>query len=286
MSDFPIIDAHVHLWNPQQLPIPWLTNLPTLNRPYDLPEYREQAADLPIAGIVYVEVDVAPQFALLEARQVVALAAQDARLQGIVATAPVQYGAQTRPYLDALRELGPRIRGVRRNIQDEDAAYCLQPAFIQGVQLLADYGYSFDICIHHEQMAAVTALVQQCPAVTFILDHLGKPNIREHVLDPWRHDIAQLAALPNVACKVSGLLTEADPQHWQRADVTPYVEHAITVFGPQRILFGGDWPVMLQAATYAQWADTVAQLIATLPDDAQRDIWSENARRWYRLTAS
>jgi L-fuconolactonase len=283
MPDLPIVDAHVHLWNPQLFPMPWLADLPKLNRPYGLSEYQEQTAGLPIASMIYVEVDVAPQFALLEAQHVAALASQDARLQGIIATAPVQFGSQTRVYLDALRELGPYIKGVRRNIQDMEPDYCRQPAFIQGVQLLAEYGYSFDICIRHTQMAAVTELVRRCPDVTFILDHLGKPDIRGHVLDPWRDDIARLAALPNVACKLSGLLTEADPQHWQIADLAPFVAHAITVFGAQRLLFGGDWPVMLHAATYLQWHDAVQHLVAALPDDDQRAIWCDNARRWYRL---
>src|SRR5258706_14832762 len=194
--------------------------------------------------MVYVEVDVAPQFALLEAEHIVRLATRDPRLLGIVATAPVQYGQQVRVYLDALRKLGPLIKGVRRNLQAEaNVDYCLQPTFIQGVQLLAEYAYSFDICIRHEQLPAVTELVRQCPDVTFILDHCGKPNIREHVLDPWRADLERLAALPNAWCKVSGLLTEANPQEWQLADLAPYVTHALAAFGEQRILFGGDWPV-------------------------------------------
>lgn len=104
--------------------------------------------------------------------------------------APIQHGEQVRVYLDALQRLGPLIKGVRRNLQGEaDSNYCLQEPFIQGVQLLAEYGYSFDICIRHEQLPAVTELVQCCPNVTFILDHCDKPNSREQVLDPWRMNL-------------------------------------------------------------------------------------------------
>ncbi|MEO8973784.1 MAG: amidohydrolase family protein [Ktedonobacteraceae bacterium] len=284
MPDFSIIDTHVHLWNPQLFPIPWLAQVPGINRPFGLAEYRDQTANFPITGIVYVEVDVAPQFALLEAQLVVALAAQDSRLQGIVAAAPLEYGKQVRPYLDALRALGPLIKGVRRNIQDEtDPEFCLRPAFIQGVQLLAEYGFSFDICIRHHQLPAITRLVHLCPEIQFILDHLGKPAIREQELDPWRANLEQLAALPNVCCKLSGLLTEANTQHWQLADLVPYVTHALTVFGTQRILFGGDWPVLLQAASYEQWVKSVELMLAHVPEAAQHDIWMHNAQRCYRL---
>ncbi len=284
MPNVPIIDAHVHLWNPQVFPMPWLTEVPAINYPFGLAEYDEHTGKQPISGMVYVEVDVAPQFALLEAEHVVELAAQDSRLLGIVATAPVHYGKQVRVYLDALRKLGPLIKGVRRNMQGErDLRFCLQPAFIQGVQLLAEYGYSFDICIRHEQLPAVTELVQQCPGVMFILDHCGKPNIREHMLDPWHTDLARLATLPNVWCKLSGLLTESDLQQWQISDLVPYVTHVLEVFGAQRILFGGDWPVVLQAGSYTQWVETVTQLIAHLPEVAQHAILGENARNFYRL---
>ncbi|MDQ2902066.1 MAG: amidohydrolase family protein [Ktedonobacteraceae bacterium] len=284
MSDVPIVDAHVHLWNPHMFPIPWLAEVPAINHQFGLAEYKAQTMPLPIAGMVYVEVDVAPQFALLEAEYAVELAAHDPRLLGIVAAAPVQYGAQVRIYLDTLRKLGPLIKGVRRNLQGEvDPSYCLQATFIQGVQLLAEYGYSFDICIRHEQLPAVTELVKRCPDVTFILDHCGKPAIRAHLLDPWRMDLDRLAALPNICCKVSGLLTEADPQKWSLADLAPYVEHALAVFGEQRMLFGGDWPVILQAGSYRQWVETIIQLLSHLPESTQRAIWGENARRYYRL---
>ena len=284
MPDVSIVDAHVQLWNLHTFPIPWLAELPLLNRSFGLADYREQTAGLPISGMVYVEVDVAPQFALLEAEYIVKLATHDPRLQGIVATAPVQYGKQVRVYLDILRTLGPLIKGVRRNLQGEaDLGYCLQAPFVQGVQLLAEYGYSFDICIRHEQLPAVTELVRHCPDVTFILDHCGKPNIRERVLDPWRMDLERLAALPNICCKLSGLPTEASLQGWQFTDLLPYVTHALTVFGEQRILFGGDWPVLLQAGSYKTWYETVTHFIANLPETAQHAIWHENATRYYRL---
>jgi L-fuconolactonase len=285
MPEMPIVDAHVHLWDVSQFPRPWLAALPDLSRPFGLMEYRDQTAGLPIAGMVFVETAVAPAYALLEARWAVSLAAADPRLCGVVAAAPLDDGLQARPYLDALAELGPLVKGVRRNLQDErDPAFCQRPDFVAGVRLLAHHGLSFDTCIRHDQLLAVTTLVRACPAVSFVLDHLGKPAILAGQLDPWRDQLAALAELPNVACKLSGLVTEADWQRWQPKDLAPYVTYALEVFGPNRVLFGGDWPVVTLASSYRRWVETLDALTAQHSAGDRRRLWSDNARHWYRLS--
>jgi L-fuconolactonase len=284
MPELPIVDAHLHLWEWPQFPRLWLDRVPDLSRSCDPTAFEEQTAGLPIAGMVFVETDVAPAYALLEAQWAVSLAGVDPRLCGVVAAAPLDDGAEVRPYLDALATLGPLVKGVRRNLQDErDPDFCQRPKFVAGAQLLAAYGFSFDICIRHEQLPAVTALVHECPHVSFVLDHLGKPAIRDGLLDPWRGQLAALAELPNVACKVSGLATEADWNRWQPDDLAPYVAHALAVFGPSRVLFGGDWPVVTLASSYRRWVETLGALTAHLTVSDQRQLWSDNARRWYRL---
>jgi L-fuconolactonase len=283
-----MVDAHVHLWDlPQQFPRSWLATHPTLNQSCGLAEYEEQTRRAPITGMVYVETDVAPVDALREAEWAVSLAQRDARLQGVVAAAPLEGGLQVRRRLETLAALGPLVKGVRRNLQGErDANFCLRADFIAGVELLGAFDFSFDICIRRDQLEMVTTLVRACPNVLFILDHMGKPAIRDgrRGLDPWRDQLAALAASPNVACKLSGLVTEADWNAWRSDDLAPYVAHALAVFGPSRALFGSDWPVVTLASTYQRWVETLSALTGQLSTQERRMLWSENARRWYRLS--
>jgi L-fuconolactonase len=284
MLDLPIVDAHVHLWELTQFPRPWLSALPELNRSCGLANYQEQTSGLPIAGLVYIETAVAAPYGLLEARWAISLAETDPRLQGVVAAAPLEDGLQVRPYLEALAALGPLLKGVRRNLQEErDPEFCLQRDFVAGVQLLETYGFSFDICVRHDQLPAVTRLVRECPTVSFILDHLGKPAIGERQLLPWCDQLAALAESPNVACKLSGLVTEADWQHWRLEDLAPYVTHALDVFGLGRMLFGSDWPVLTLASSYRRWIETLDELTSHCSAPDRQRLWSDNACHWYRL---
>jgi L-fuconolactonase len=284
VPDLAIVDSHVHLWNPRRLRTPWLDSLPILNQPYGLQEYEEATAGLNIAGIVYLQIEVSSPYALIEARDIVTLAEADPRVLGVVPWAPLEDGNLARAFLEALVELGPRVKGVRRLIQSEaDPNFCLQPGFVQGVQLLSEFGLSFDLCIVHGQLAGAIELVRRCPETSFILDHIGKPDIRHNLLDPWREQIRELASLENVVCKVSGVVTEADHDNWTVDDVAPYVIHVLDAFGEDRVVFGSDWPVVLLASSYRRWVETLDQLTNDRSADARRKLWSDNARRFYRL---
>jgi L-fuconolactonase len=284
MPQFPIVDSHVHLWDPERFRISWLDGNAVLNRRYGLEEYAHATEGIDVAAMVYLQVEVEPPYALLEARWAVEQSRKDPRLAGIVPWAPLEYGEQARSFLLALLDMGGAIKGVRRIIQYEPALdFCLQPPFVHGVQMLAEYGFSFDLCIDHRHLANTIELVRRCPQTTFILDHIAKPDIRNRSLHPWKEQIAELAGFPNVACKVSGLVVEADLERWTGDDLQPFVEHVLEVFGEDRVLFGGDWPVVLQASSYRRWVETLDALTAGLSTEARRKLWAENARRLYRL---
>src|SRR5262245_5570748 len=284
MPDLPIVDAHVHLWDPQHFRISWLDGNAKLNRRYSLPEYAEQTEGIAIEAMIYLEVDLDPLYKLLEAQWVADRAREDPRIQGIVASAPVEYGERVRAYLEALVAVYGPVKGVRRITQSEpDPAFCLRPDFVRGVQLLPEYGLSFDICCYHPQLPSVIELVRRCPTTSFILDHIGKPNIKERQIDPWRAHIRELAAQPNVICKVSGMVTEADHERWTANDLAPYVAHVLESFGEDRVVFGGDWSVVLLASSYRRWVEALDALTADLAEGARRKLWAENAKQFYRL---
>lgn len=279
---FPIVDSHIHFWDPDRLDYGWLANIPHINRAYLPVDLMRQAGEQELQGIVFVQADCAPEQGMREAEWVTSLAEGEPRIQGIVAFAPLEQGTSVRPALAALSRL-PLVKGVRRLIQAEGPGFCVQPEFVAGVQMLPAFGFSFDMCITHHQLDDALALVRQSPAVTFVLDHIGKPDIKAQQLDPWRRQIVELAGCPNVWCKISGLMTEADPSAWTPRDLRPYIDHVIDAFGIDRVMYGGDWPVSLLAGEYRTWIRTLEEATAHLGSAAQHKLFAGNARACYRL---
>lgn len=278
-----IVDAHVHWWNPAQLNYFWLKDLPALNRAFLPSDYSAASAHSNVSKIIWVECGCDPAQSLAEVDWISALAAQEPRLKAIVAHASLEKGETVRADLEHLAKR-PLVRGVRRNLQGEsDPEFCLRPNFIAGAARLADFGFSFDLCIRSNQLRCVTELARRVPQVSFILDHAGKPDIRNHQFEPWASDLKELAALPNVACKLSGLATEADWQHWQPDHLEFYFNHAIECFGYDRVLFGSDWPVATLATSYERWVETV-QKFTTHARTADLDrLFRSNAERIYHV---
>ncbi len=279
-----VLDSHVHFWNPGPIDYPWLAGVPAISAPHLPADYWREADAVPVRQLIFVEAGCAPGDAAREVEWLGELAARDPRIAGLVAQVPMDAGAETGRQLDLLAAQ-PLVRGVRHNIQGEPAPdFCLRPAFVEGVQRLAGYGYSFDLCIYHNQLAAVIRLVDQCPEVRFVLDHVGKPAIRDRLFEPWQTELAALAARPNVYCKLSGLLTEADWRNWQPADLQPYLAHALRVFGVDRVLYGSDWPVCHLAGSMSDWVSAVHAAASPLGDEALEKIFAKNARSCYGLS--
>ncbi len=281
-----ILDSHVHLWDTERFRIPWLDDIPLLNRPMTLDDYRAATDGLPVDGLVYLQVEVAPPYALTEAREIATLAAANPVIKGIVPWAPLEFGDRSRLFLEELVAISPLVKGVRRIVQDEpDPEFCLQPDFVRGNELLAEFGLSSDICCNWRQLKQNVELVRRCPETMFILDHNAKPNILENAFEPWASQISDLAAQQNCYVKISGVLTEAEPQAWEIEQVKPYVLHALEAFGEDRVVFGSDWPVVTQAASYHRWVEVLDELTSDLSQEAKEKLWSSNGRRFYRLDA-
>lgn len=283
MPSFPIIDTHLHVWDPAHLSYPWLAGNALLNRAYLPADYDRACFPFKVDKMVFIQAEAEFSQFREETAWVTALAASEPRIQGIVSWAPLEQGDACRKDLEQLAQ-NKLVKGIRRIIQFEpDLDFCLRPGFIQGVQALPDYGLSFDICINHKQMANTIELVRRCPGVRFILDHIGKPDIKHGLMEPWKQHILSLASFSNVWCKLSGLATEADHANWRREELRPYLDHCIHAFGFERVMFGGDYPVVLQASPWNRWVETLEWALSGCSQQELRKVFRENAVAFYRL---
>jgi L-fuconolactonase len=283
MPEFPIIDSHVHLADPTRFGYAWTANARSLNRRVLPDDLMAAAAPVRIDRFVFVEVDVDLPQHLAEAEWIDGLARSDRRLAGMVAALPLERGKAAAPDLDRLRQ-NRALRGIRRLIQNQaDPDFCIHPEFIAGLKLLAPHDLVFDICVFHHHLPNVIKMVRQCQEVRFVLDHIGKPAIKAGILDPWRQHMKELAALPNVHCKISGVTTEADHQTWTREQLKPYIAHAIESFGFERVMYGGDWHVSELAGTYPQWVEVVDWVTDGASPVEKRKLFRDNAIQFYRL---
>lgn len=279
----PFIDTHAHFWDARRISYPWFKNVPTISSAHTPGTLYAEASHYAPEKIVFVEADCERSQAMDETMWVESLAAGEPRVAGIVAHATMDLGAATTAAIEKLTAR-PLVRGVRHLTQNErDPAYCARPEFIKGVRQLASHNLSFDICCFHFQLPSVIELIRGCPETSFILDHAGKPDIRNGTLDPWRENIATVAGFGNVVCKFSGMITEANHDTWKEADLVPYANHLLETFGPERIMFGSDWPVAKLAGTYVRWLETAGHLLTHLSAEETSAIFRDNARRVYRL---
>ena len=175
-----------------------------------------------------------------------------------------------------------KFAGVRHVVQDEpDDNFMLQPAFRDGIGKLAGFALTYDLLIFPRQLRAAIELVRCFPEQPFVLDHMAKPEIKNGTLSPWREDLQELAKNPNVRCKISGLVTEANWDAWTSADLQPYLDVVFEAFGVKRLMFGSDWPVCLLAGTYAQVLGMVQARIAALSESERAGVLGGNAERFY-----
>ncbi len=275
-----VTDAHVHFWDTTALTYPWLTDVPAIDKSFGLADYREATAGLPIEKMIFVQCECLPEQYRQEVEYITRLAEQDNRICGIVAYFPLE-AAHAESELQSL-VANPLVKGVRR-LQEEPVSLYDDPAFVDSLALLRQHGLTFDLCVKAHQLPAAIHLVERQPDIRYMLDHFGKPNIKGGDFTNWKSQIKALAGNPNMHCKLSGLVTEADWQRWSIDDLRPYVETVFAYFGVNRVAFGGDWPVVTLAATYGRWFETAMKLCEGLTTVDVHRVFYQNALDFYRI---
>lgn len=277
-----IADAHHHLWDLDQFAYSWCKDIPLLDRSFRVGDYVEAIRGLNVEKSVHVEAEVDEPHMLDETRHILKLAeAQDNPIRGVVAAGKLE-SSGFREYLDKVAG-HPALKGIRRELDNRPDELSQSSIFIENVNILASYGLSFDLCVLARQLLLGIDLVKRCPRVSFVLDHCGVPQVKEKVVYPWREHIREISQLPNVTCKVSGLVAYADPEHWTADDLRPFVEHVIECFGWDRVMFGSDWPVCTLSATLKKWVETLSFLTHVESPENRSKLFYENAVRVYRL---
>jgi L-fuconolactonase len=278
----PIVDTHVHFWDPRVLRYAWLGSAGALNRPFLPADLSGECSPVVIDKAVFVEAGADPKHSTAEVIWVSRLAAENAWIAGIVCRAPLEKGEAAAPDLEELAR-NKLVKGVRWNLQSPaDAGMFQSPDLIRGIRLLPRFGLSFDLCVSHIQMESVVGLVRRCPDVRFVLDHIGKPDIRSGLREPWETQTRQLAKMQNVWCKCSGLVTEAGSS-WSPEDLKPYIDHVLDCFGFERTMYGGDWPVSRPCTTYPRWVESLRGAVRGCSDGEITRLFRENGAEFYGL---
>jgi L-fuconolactonase len=278
-----IIDAHQHFWQlSQPFDYAWLDApaLAPIRRDY-LPE--DLAPQLQAAGVAR-SIFVQTQHNLDENRWILRLADTHPFLAGVVGWVDLASPACE----DQLGEFRahPRFLGVRHVVQDEpDDDFLIRPEILRGLATLEKHGVPFDLLLHVRHLRHVPNLARALPDLPMVIDHLAKPRIRDRSISDWLPDFRAAAVFPNVHCKLSGMVTEADWRSWTAADLRPYVQHALELFGPDRLMFGSDWPVCELAATYGEVKQALDDAIGPIAPAERAAIFGGTAARFYRIPA-
>jgi predicted TIM-barrel fold metal-dependent hydrolase len=271
-----ITDTHQHLVYPEKFRYSWTDGIPQLKgRAFRYEDYLAAIAGTGISQAVFMETSPDDPQWLEEARFACGL-----NVAGVIAGCrPERADFETQ--VDRLRHR--KFVGLRRILHVMPDELSQSERFVNNVRLLESYRLTFDLCFLARQLPLAIALAQKCPNVQLILDHCGVPDIAGNALDPWREQIRQLAKLPNVACKISGVIAYCQPGQATAAAVRPFVEHCLEQFGWDRVVWGSDWPVCLMTSTLADWVRISRELVAKENESNQRKLFSENAARIYRV---
>jgi L-fuconolactonase len=274
-----VIDSHQHFWQVGRFDYPWMTpEVEVLCQDY-LPPALE-----PILKRCGVEKTVLVQASnsLEETRWLLSLAGQYPFIAGVVGWVDLTNESVGRQLDEFVSHA--KFKGVRHLVESEPADdWLIQPSVIEGMRALAAYGISYDLLVHTRHLKYAKKLAESCPELRLVIDHMAKPPIARNELAEWAREIKELAAYTNVWCKLSGLVTEANRADWSVEDLKPFTGTALNYFGPQRMMFGSDWPVCRLAASYDRVLEAFQSLLAELNDEDRERIFSKNATEFYRI---
>jgi L-fuconolactonase len=286
----PIVDTHQHLWDLDKLDLPWLSKESPLRRNFVTSDYLEATKGLNVVKAVYMEVDVAEEQKVKEAEHVIELSRSDehptvAAVIGCRLASP-EFGDYARRFRNT-----KEVKGFRQVLPSGK----FSPQMVKNLQLLGELGKSYDLCLPAAELKETVKVVDACPETRFILDHCGNADVKAfvpvsrrgdqkpgHDVDAWKRNIAALAERKHVICKISGIIASV-PKEWSSDDLAPIVNHCLDSFGPDRVVFGSDWPVCLNGAPLKAWVGALKEIIVSRPLEEQRKLLSDNATAFYRL---
>ena len=273
------IDAHQHFWMYDPAEYGWIdASMSAIRRDFLPADLKPELDNNGFHGSVVVQT----RQTLEETRWLLELAAQSPSILGVVGWADLR-SPDVRTQLKSLAQ-NPRLMGIRHIVQSEpDDRFLMQPDFLRGISVLEEFDLAYDILIYTKHLPVTAEFVERFPRQRFVLDHLAKPPIKSARIDSWADVIMRLAEFPNVFCKLSGLVTEADWQHWTPEQIVPFLDAAFEAFGPDRLMIGSDWPVCLVAASYAQTIEVVKTYLLRLNPTSREAVLGGNAQQFWRL---
>lgn len=275
---FMTIDSHQHFWRYTPAEYPWMKPEWSIRRDFLPPDLAREMAKVGIEGCVAVQA----QQTVAEARWLLSLADAEPFIKGVVGWVDLQSDRVEEQLAELARH--PRFVGVRHVVQDEpDDNFMLRPAFQRGIGKLRQFNLAYDLLVFPKQLPAAIQLAANFPEQRFVLDHIAKPPIAAGTLSPWREQLRELAKAPNVWCKVSGMVTEAEWDGWRAEDFRPYLDVVLAAFGVERLMFGTDWPVCTLAGSYEQVHGLAADYTRALTAEARAKFFGGNAAEFYRL---
>lgn len=276
-----LVDSHQHYWDPSLFPYDWPgRGLPAFDRPYLPDDLASAAAEVGgLAGSITVQVlhDAG------ETRWMLGLGRATPTTIGVVGWVDLREDPD--PLERSLVELrrDPLLVGIRHLVHDEPDDWLTRPDVLRGLAVLERLGIPYDLLLRPQHLRLVPMLADQMPDLRMVIDHLAKPSIAAGTIEPWASELRAAAEAPNVWCKLSGMVTEADHATWRAADLAPYVEVAVAAFGPDRLMFGSDWPVCTLAASYAAVVGSLREVLGPVDTQVEQRIFAGSARSFYGL---